>query len=162
MAPVTDKQRILIVDDDPNMLELLCRHLCARGYEVVTVSGMSEFIHVLAAKPVDLVITALKSFNGGGLDVITHIRKNFSRTEVVIVTGYSAIREAVSAAKAGGAEYLVKPFTEDELLDSVHSALGKLSGRQAGMAPAGSVRSARETIVNNSSRRVKMFGSKAG
>jgi DNA-binding NtrC family response regulator len=126
MVPVTDKERILIVNADPNMLELLRRHLGAQGYEVVVTPNMSEATRVLATRPIDLVITALKMPKGSGPDLIKHIRKNFGHTEVMIVTGYAALRETVAAAKAGAAEYLVKPFTEEELLAVVQKALSKI------------------------------------
>lgn len=126
MAPATDKECILLVDDDPNMLELLRRHLCAQGFDVVSASGVSKAIQTLALRPIDLVITVLKMPVRSGHDLIEHIRRNFMRTEVIIVTGSAGIQETVTAAKAGGAEYLVKPFTEEELIASVQKALGKL------------------------------------
>lgn len=130
MALDTDKKRILIVDDDPNMLELLRRHLGARGYEVVTTVDVNEATRVLTMRPIDLVITALKRSKGNRQEFIKYIRKNFSHTEVMIVTGYAAIREAVKAAQAGAAEYLIKPFTEDELFAVVQKTLSKSRVRQ--------------------------------
>ncbi|MCG3118036.1 MAG: Response regulator MprA [bacterium] len=134
MASVSGKERILILDDDSNMLELLRRHLSARGYEVVTTAEVSEAIRVLAARPLALVITALKTSTGNRQELIKYIRKNFTQTEVMIIVGDAAIREAVKAAKAGAAEYLIKPFTEEELFAVVQKTLGKQSMRQAAEA----------------------------
>ena len=122
-------ERILIVNDDPRMRELLQRHLCSQGYDVVTTPSVGEATRVLATRPIDLAITELKMPKASGHDLVKHIRKNFNHTEVMIVTGYAAIRETVAAAKAGAAEYLVKPFTEEELFAVVRKALGKLSVR---------------------------------
>lgn len=149
MAPETDKECILIVDEDPNMLELLRRHLSAQGYEVVSATGVSTATQVLAARPIGLVITTLKMPEGSGPDLIRHIRRNFKHTEVMIVTGSAAIREALVAAKAGGAEYLVKPFTEEELFTAVQSAFSKLSVRPSNQARAYLARTAHEAIVPN-------------
>ncbi|MGH7490851.1 MAG: response regulator [bacterium] len=110
MSSLTDKERILIVNDDPRMRELLQRHLCSQGYEVVTTSSMSEATCVLAARPIDLVITDLEMAKGSEHDLVKYLRENFNHTEVMIVTGYAAMREAVATAQAGAAEYLVKPF----------------------------------------------------
>lgn len=135
MVTLADKEHILIVDDDPNMRELLRRHLGARGYNVVAPPEAGEAARVLAAQPIDLVISALPKSKGSAADFIKHLRKNYTHTEVIIVTGYAALREAVRAAKAGAAEYLIKPFTEEELCTVVQNALSKLSVRQATAAP---------------------------
>jgi len=136
MAPATDKERILIVNDDPRMRELLQRHLCSQGYDVVTTSSVGEATRVLVTRPIDLVITDLEMPKASGHDLVKYLRKNFLHTEVMIVTGYAAIREAIAAAQAGAAEYLVKPFTEEELFAVVQKALGKRSVRQIGKTQA--------------------------
>ena len=136
MAALTGKERILIVDDDPNILELLRRHLRARGYEVATTPDVGEATRVLAKISADLVIIALKMPKRNGPDLTNYVRKSFIHTEVIIVTGYATIREAVKTAKAGAAEYLIKPFTEEELFAVVQKALSKLSRRQAAEAQA--------------------------
>lgn len=148
MAPATDKECILLVDDDPNMLELLRRHLCAQGYDVVSASA-GKAIQTLAMRPIDLVITVLKMPVKSGHDLIEHIRRNFTRTEVIIVTGSAGIQETVTAAKAGGAEYLVKPFTEEELIASVQKALGKLRVCPSGTTNLYPEKAALETSMPN-------------
>jgi len=142
--------RILIVNDDPRMRELLQRHLCSQGYEVVTTPSVGEATRVLATRPIDLVITDLEMPKASGHDLVKYLRENFNHTEVMIVTGYATIREAVAAAKAGAAEYLVKPFTEEELFAVVQKALGKLSVRQVAEAQAYPGISAVESSTPNS------------
>jgi len=142
--------RILIVNDDPRMRELLQRHLCSQGYDVVTAPSVGEATRVLATRPIDLVITDLEMPKASRHDLVKYLRENFNDTEVMIVTGYATIREAVAAAKAGAAEYLVKPFTEDELFAVVQKALGKLSVRQAVEAQAYPGISAAESSMPNS------------
>ena len=129
MRPSTNQEHIILVNDDPRMRELLQRHLCSQGYEVVTTPSVSEATHVLATKPIDLVIIDPEMPKAKGHDLVKYIRKNFNDTAVMIVTGYARIREAIAAAKAGAAEYLVKPFTEEELFAVVQKALGKLKGK---------------------------------
>jgi two-component system response regulator AtoC len=86
---------------------------------------VGEATRVLAARPIDLVIINPEMPKARGHDLVKYIRKNFNDTAVMIVTGYATIREAIAAAKAGAAEYLVKPFTEEELFAVVRKALGK-------------------------------------
>lgn len=149
MIPLMNQERILIVNDDPRMRELLQRHLCSQGYDVVTTPSVGEATCILATRPIDLVITDLEMPKASGHDLVKYLRANFNHTEVMIVTGYATIREAVSAAKAGAAEYLVKPFTEEELFVVVQKALGKLSVRHAVEAQAYPGISAPETSAQN-------------
>jgi DNA-binding NtrC family response regulator len=129
MAPETDKERILIVDDDPNMLELLRRNLSMQEDEVITASGVTEAIGILDKTPIDLVITDMKMPGRSGLELIRHVRENCKNAEVMVVTGYAT--EAIRAARAGAEEYLVKPFTEDELFSAVQRVFDKMQTRRA-------------------------------
>lgn len=126
------KERILIVDDSVNTLEVLQRNLTAAGYQVFAAPGVSEAIATLGATHVDLVVTDLKMPKVGGLDLVLHIRENFKDTEVMMITGYPSIEGAVEAVKAGAEEFLPKPFTDTELLSSVQRVLDKGRLRRLG------------------------------
>lgn len=130
MAPKADKDRILVVDDAPDTLELIERNLTANGYQVFTAPGAVEAIRVLESTAVDLVITDLKMPKVSGLDLIRHVQENFADTEVIVITGYPTIEGAVTAVKAGSQEYLTKPFTDEELLSAVSRALDVLKARR--------------------------------
>ena len=141
MAASTERERILVVDDAPDTLELIQRNLSARGYEVLTAPGAAEAIRVLGAAPVDLVITDLKMPKVSGLDIVRHVRENFEDTEVMMITGYPTIENAVTAVKAGSQDYLTKPFTDEELVSAVRRVLDILRARRrarqgAGLPPA--------------------------
>jgi DNA-binding NtrC family response regulator len=132
MAPSIEKERILVVDDAPNTLEVLRRNLESQGYRVFTASGVVEAIKILDATPVDLVITDLKMPRVSGLDLVRHVRENLKDTEVMMITGYATVEGAVRAVKTGAQEYLPKPFTNGELLSAVRRALDKLHARRVG------------------------------
>lgn len=74
MAPPVYKERILVVDDAPDTLELIERNLTANGYQVFTAPGAVEAIRILDSTPVDLVITDLKMPKVSGLDLVRHVR----------------------------------------------------------------------------------------
>ncbi len=130
MADSGNKARILTVDDVPATLELLERNLTAAGYIVFAASNVSEAIKVLDNIQVDLVITDLKMPGLSGVHLVRHIRENFGDMEVMIITGYPSVRGAVEAIKTGAEEYLVKPFTDEELLTAVDKIIGKLRMRR--------------------------------
>jgi len=130
MAPVAERERILVVDDAPDALELIERNLTASGYQVFTAPGAVEAIRILDRTPVDLVITDLKMPRVSGLDLVQHVRENLKDTEVMMITGYPTIQSAVTAVKAGSQEYLTKPFTDEELLSAVRNVLDILQARR--------------------------------
>ena len=129
--PFIEKERILVVDDAPNTLELLQRNLTSQGYQVFTASNVPEAIKLLHANPVDLVITDLKMPGISGLDLVRHVRENMRDTETMMITGYPTIEGAVKAVKTGAEEYLTKPFTDEELFSAVRRALEKHRRRKA-------------------------------
>ena len=126
----TKKESILAVDDAPNTLEVLERNLTSQGYQVFTAQSVPEAITILETTPVDLVITDFKMPRVSGLDLIRHVRENFKETEVMMITGYPTVEDAVRAVKTGAEEYLAKPFTDEELLSAVRRAIDKLHLRR--------------------------------
>ncbi len=130
MPPATDEERILVVDDARDTLELIRRNLATEGYQVFAAPGAVEAIRILDSRPVDLVITDLKMPKVSGLDLVRHVRENFKDTEVMMITGYPTIEGAVTAVKAGSQEYLTKPFTDEELLSAVRRVLDVLKARR--------------------------------
>ncbi len=125
-------ETILVVDDAIDTLEVLSRNLIANGFKVFSARDASEAIDILENAFVDLVITDNKMPGISGIDLIRHIRENYSNTEVIMITGYPTIESAVQAVKKGAEEYLTKPFTESELMSAVRNALNKLTTRRAG------------------------------
>ena len=134
MAEPDKQSRILVVDDEPETLELLQRNLASQGYQVFIAPGAVEAIKFLESTPVDLVITDQKMPSVSGLDLARHIRENLADTEVIMITGYATIEGAVEAVKTGAEEYLAKPFTDDELFTAVQKVLEKLHVRRTGRA----------------------------
>ncbi len=85
------KERILVVDDAPDTLEVLERNLSAQGYQVFIAPGAPEALEILDSTAIDLVITDYKMPLVNGLDLIRHVRENFKDTEVIMITGYATI-----------------------------------------------------------------------
>jgi len=126
-----EKERILVVDDSPETLEMLERNLTFEGYDVLTAPGVAEAIKILDDTIVDLVITDHKMPKSSGMDLIRYVRENLRNTEVMMITGYATVEGAVGAIKSGAEEYLTKPFTDEELFAAVRRALDKRRLRMA-------------------------------
>jgi two-component system response regulator HydG len=125
-----EKERILVVDDAPDTLELVQRNLASEGYGVFTAGDVGEAIKLLESAAVDLVITDMKMPEVSGFDLMRHVRENFPDTEMMMITGYPSVPDAVKAVKTGAEEYLPKPFTDEELLSTVERVLDKLRLRR--------------------------------
>jgi two-component system response regulator PilR (NtrC family) len=118
-------KRILVVDDEPSMQEVVGIMLRKEGFDVVLAGSRGEAAEALAACPVDMVITDIKLPDGDGLEILRHVKAGAPDTCVVVMTAYGSTRTAVAALKMGAHDYLIKPFDMDELKFVVRNALEK-------------------------------------
>lgn len=125
------RERVLVVDDTPDTVEVMRRNLLAGGYQVVGVSSVAEAVRALAASPIDIVVTDLRMPKISGLDLVRHVRDNYHDIQVIMVTGYASVPGAVEAMQTGAHEYLAKPFTDEELLAAVGRAVERLRLRSS-------------------------------
>ena len=117
---VAEPFRILVVDDEPAQRELVAGFLTKRGFEVVQAPGGEAALARFKQEPFDLVLTDQKMPGLSGLQVLEGVRAVTPETAVIIMTAYGTIETAVSAIKAGAADYLTKPLNLDELLHRIH------------------------------------------
>ena len=117
---MADPFRILVVDDEPAQRELVGGFLSKQGFDVVEAAGGGEAVARFKREPFDLVLTDQRMPDLSGLEVLEAVRSASPETAVVIMTAYGTIETAVSAIKAGAADYLTKPLNLDELLHRVH------------------------------------------
>lgn len=117
--------RILVVDDEPRMTSLLCGELEDAGHNVTTTTKPAEALVLIDKHSFDIVITDLAMPEISGMVVLDKALEK-PGTEVIMMTAYGTVENAVVAMKKGAADYLVKPFALDELTLLV----GKLVDRQ--------------------------------
>ncbi len=123
-------ERILVVDDSPDTLELMKRILAAQGYRVFAASGVAEALDLVGTAQLDLIITDIKMPGADGFELLRHVKENYKDIGVLLVTGFPALEDAVKGIKIGAEEYLVKPFTNAELLTVVSHSLEKIRLRR--------------------------------
>jgi two-component system response regulator HydG len=157
MDQPAEKKRLLVVDDAPHTLEVLERNLTSKGYQVFTAKSVDEAIRILETTTLDLVITDLKMPKVSGIDLVRHVRENFKDTEVMMITGYPTIEGAVKAIKTGAEEYLIKPFTDEELFSAVRRTLDKLHMRRVGEARLHQMPKAPYGLIGQSEPMRKVF-----
>ncbi|WP_320172241.1 sigma-54 dependent transcriptional regulator [Maridesulfovibrio sp.] len=128
---MSDKIKILAVDDSKSTLEVLKRNLESSGYEVLTCLRVDEALPLLDEYDMDIVITDFRMPQASGLDLIRHVRENHRDVEIMMITGYPSISGAVEAIKDGAGEYLPKPFTSEELLAAMDRIMERINRRKA-------------------------------
>jgi DNA-binding NtrC family response regulator len=117
-------ERILVVDDEPNMLRLLKTILMDKtGYEVVTTNNPLEVSKLLQESHFDLVITDLKMPLVDGMDLIDIIKKIKAGLPIVIITAYGTIETAEEAIQKGAYDFVTKPFRKETILITIKRAL---------------------------------------
>ncbi len=114
---------ILIVDDDRAFRVATRTFLNDEGYEIELAKDGSTALELLSTRQVDLVLTDMLMENMTGLTLLTHIQDRFPDLPVIMVTGYGSIQTAVEAMRQGAADYLTKPFNNDELRIKIRRAL---------------------------------------
>ena len=108
--------KILIVDDEVNMLESLSEVLRNKGYLVATARNGLEALEKLKEKYFNIAIADLKMPEMGGMELLEVMKERYPQTPLVMLTGYATINSAVDAMKKGAYDYLVKPFSPDKIL----------------------------------------------
>jgi two-component system response regulator HydG len=114
--------RILIVDDQDGARSMLSEMLRAEGYDVDQASNGESACAMIAKNGYDLVITDLRMGDVGGLDVLRRTRQSSPQTEVIVMTAFGTIEDAVEAIRLGARDFVQKPFVEEELLVKVARA----------------------------------------
>ena len=117
------KNRILVVDDEPSMREMLAIMLFKEGFEVLVAESRAAAAKVFAQGTVDMVITDVKLPDGDGIEILRHVKAASPQTVVIVMTAFGSTETAVAALKLGAHDYLVKPFDVEELKIVVRGAL---------------------------------------
>ncbi len=107
--------RVLVVDDDPALLEVLEVNLQAKGYQVGAHARAEDAFAALASTPVDVVITDLNLQGASGLELCERIVRARPEVPVLVITGHGSLDAAVAAIRAGAYDFITKPFDLDVL-----------------------------------------------
>lgn len=120
-----DRPRILVVDDEQAVRDLIAKSLATAEYDVDTAEDGPSALERLRANEYDLLITDLKMPGMDGLSVIREARRQFAGLPVVIITAYSTEASAIEAINLGVSGYLTKPFKMERVLAVAARAMGE-------------------------------------
>ncbi|MEW5960131.1 MAG: response regulator, partial [Chloroflexota bacterium] len=121
------QEYVLVIDDEVNVRLLMAEILRTSGFRVETADGGEQALALLAdptrLPDLALIISDLMMPDVSGLDVLAAAKKRVPLAEVILVTAYGSIESALEALRQGAHDYIIKPFSNDELLHSVQRAL---------------------------------------
>ncbi|MEO6418566.1 MAG: sigma-54 dependent transcriptional regulator, partial [Polyangiaceae bacterium] len=119
--------RILIVDDQLSMAEMLADGLVERGYDAVPIGSSRAAAKLLAEERFDALVTDLRMPEMDGLELLASARKSNPQRPVIVMTAYSAVETAIESIRQGAYHYLTKPFKTEELALFLQRALDDAS-----------------------------------
>jgi len=122
--------KLLLIDDEPDILRVLSISLKADGYDVVSAQNGPEGIAAFEKEKPDIVITDIKMPGMDGIEVLKKIKDLNADTEVIIITGHGDIENAIEALKHGASDYINKPIRDEALAIALGRAREKFDIRQ--------------------------------
>src|SRR5262245_21259929 len=135
---MTERARILVADDEPNLRRVLTAILRRDGHEVVQATAGDEAMGLLDG--IDVLVTDLRMPRVDGMELLRHAVKVQPQLPVIMITAYGSVGQAVEAIKAGAFDYIEKPFEQDQIRVIIDKAVRHvIAGRAAprpGLYPA--------------------------
>jgi len=116
-------KKLLIIDDEKEMLNSLNKILSQRDFEITLVQNGTDARNLLRTEYYDLIITDLKMPEVSGLEILKTALKSNQKAKVIVISGYGTIEASVQAMQAGAFDFLEKPFTSKKLFHCIDRAL---------------------------------------
>ncbi|EKD35381.1 MAG: sigma-54 dependent DNA-binding response regulator (NtrC-type regulator), partial [uncultured bacterium] len=123
---MSEAKCVLIVDDDPSILEVLEARLQAAGYLVRRASSGPAALELLKKHPIDILVSDMKMPEMSGIELLAETYGIQPHLPVIFLTAYGTIPDAVDAVKAGAVDYLTKPFDGKELVKKIRTILSSV------------------------------------
>jgi DNA-binding NtrC family response regulator len=123
--------RLLVIDDEEDVREMLEFILSAEGFEVATVDGGLAAVELARARPFDLAITDMRMPGMNGIETLVALKQRDPSLEVLVVTGYASEQTAAECIRLGAYGYLRKPFEIAELRPLIDGALARRAAAAA-------------------------------
>jgi DNA-binding response OmpR family regulator len=137
---MSQEATILIVDDEPEVRELLEEYFGAHGFAAIGAESANAARAIAARQPVDLALVDIHMPGEDGLSLARHLRERHARTAIVMLTSAAAVVDRIVGLEMGADDYVSKPFDPRELLARVKSVLRRTSSARQADLGAGRVR----------------------
>ena len=144
--------RLLVVEDEPNILELLSASLRYAGFDVVTAAAGTEAVQAAQRHRPDLIVLDVMLPDMDGFDVIRRLRGGGARIPVVFLTARDATEDKIRGLTLGGDDYVTKPFSLEEVIARIRAVLRRTRGTASSRRPGS------RSPTSNSTRRATRSG----
>ncbi len=134
--PLKQADRILVVDDDARIRDLLRRYLAQEGFEVIVAEDGKALTRIMMRDPIDLIVLDLMMPGEDGLSICRRLRAAGDRTPIIMLTAKGEDVDRIVGLEVGADDYLGKPFNPRELLARVHAVLRRRPAHEAPGAPS--------------------------
>jgi putative nucleotidyltransferase with HDIG domain len=142
--------RILVVDDEAAVGELLVQVLQRAGHQAVSALNGLQALDLLAAQQPDLMVTDLRMPGMGGMELVEHSRALHPDVDIMVLTAHATLESAIQALKLGAQDYIIKPFDVRDLTDKVNRCLtGRFERLAARHAPPGPLVALHKTLARS-------------
>ncbi|MCI0433251.1 MAG: sigma-54 dependent transcriptional regulator [Gemmatimonadetes bacterium] len=121
---------ILCIDDEPTVLQVICRTLENAGHRTIGLSSVAEAFDMLQTEPVDLILSDYRMPEATGLEFLQRLREAGTEVPLIMLTAHASVEHAVASMKAGALDYVTKPIRSDQLKLVVEQALEFLAVRR--------------------------------
>jgi DNA-binding NtrC family response regulator len=122
---MSEKNRILVVDDEDALRTVLSGELVSEGYEVRTAADGDEAISNVQKENYDLVLLDIKMPRLNGFEVLKFIKEKYPKTKVVMLTGFADLKNAIESKKLGAEDFVSKPYDLVDLLTTIERVLSE-------------------------------------
>jgi two-component system response regulator HydG len=121
----SDQAKVLVVEDDPDIRKILEMFLSEKGFRVKVADGAQQALDMLAEEPIDLILSDVRMPGMSGLDLLRHLKERDPEIQLVLMSGYSSVKDAVEAIQLGAADYVEKPIDFRRLERVLHTVFEK-------------------------------------
>jgi two-component system OmpR family response regulator len=135
MVTASPEARLLVVEDEPNILELLAASLRFAGFDVTTASSGGEAVAAAQRHRPDLIVLDVMLPDMDGFDIVRRLRGGGTHTPVVFLTARDATEDKVRGLTLGGDDYVTKPFSLEEVVARIRAVLRRTNGDPMAVAP---------------------------
>jgi two-component system OmpR family response regulator len=132
MASAEPEARLLVVDDDADIVELLAASLRFSGFEVTTARNGRDALALASSARPDLIVLDVMMPGLDGLAVVRRLRESGNRVPVVLLTARDATEDRVAGLTVGGDDYITKPFSLEEVVARIRAVLRRTGGSESG------------------------------
>lgn len=122
---MSEKRKILVVDDEDALRTVLSGELVSEGYDVRTAADGDDAIANFQKESFDLVLLDIKMPRMNGFEVLKFIKEKFPKTKVVMLTGFADLKNAIESKKLGAEDFVSKPYDLVDLLTTIERVLSE-------------------------------------